>query len=109
MEPIRDLTVVSPETASFTCSVKPGEPRAEITWFTGNKAISPSDKYNLSYEGETAKLEILNTESADAARYRIEARNKVGEVKSEATLTIHREYYKRFNETFLSAPLYPII
>ena len=93
LEPIQDQTVVAPQTASFTCRLQPGEPRAEVTWYMGSTVLpSSGDKYRQLYEGDAATLEVLNTEPQDAARYRIEACNKVGEVKSEATLTVHSEY-----------------
>ena len=95
-EPLSDQTVVAPDTASFTCRISSGEPRADVLWYRGTKVLTPGDKYIMTYEDDVASLQILNSEPADATAYRVEARNKVGEVKSEATLKVHGEITSTF-------------
>ena len=93
-EPLQDQTVVSPTTATFTCSLKPGQPCADITWSRAGKPITPDGvKYVASLEGDVAKLEILNTTPEDTAEFEIKAENKVGMFTSMATLTVHGELY----------------
>ena len=45
----------------------------------------------MTYENEVAKLEILDSNEADAGDYEIKAKNKVGQVESQARLTVHSE------------------
>ena len=91
-EGLTDQTVLSPSTATFTCSLKPGQPTADITWSRAGKPITPDGvKYVATLEGETAKLEILNTTPEDATDVEIKAENKVGMFSSKATLTVHGE------------------
>lgn len=95
MEPLADQTVVAPTTATFTCTLKGGEPRADITWFKSGKPISvDGTKYVSSFEGDIAKLEILNTTPEDTTEYEIMAENKVGKVSSKANLTVNGEYHQ---------------
>jgi len=91
-EPLKDTTVVSPNTAKFTATVKSGDPRADIQWFKGGKKISASNKYTMSFEGDVVTLEISDTKEQDADHYSFEAVNKVGKVTSKATLTVHGVY-----------------
>ena len=92
MEPLKDLLVISPETAVFQARINPGEPRAKLTWYKDDKELKPNGKYDMSYEGDEAKLEITKTEAADSNGYKVKAVNKVGEITSEAQLTVHGKF-----------------
>ena len=92
MEPLKDLTIISPESAVFKARINPGEPRAILTWYKGDKELTPNSKYVMTYEGDEAKLEITNTEAKDTNGYSVKAVNKVAEVTSEAKLTVHGEF-----------------
>ncbi len=94
MEPLKDLTVISPETATFTCKISPGEPKAKVTWFKGDKELKDDKRITMTYNVKdgTASLEIKPSEPADSNGYRIVAKNKMGEVHSDATLTVHGKY-----------------
>ena len=90
IEPLQNQTVVASETAKFLAKVKPGEPRADITWSKNGKQLSPDGKkYKVAYDEQVVLLEIATCESSDAAEYSLVAANKVGKVSSQATLTVH--------------------
>ena len=90
VEPLKDQTVVSPDTAKFTATIKAGEPRAELKWFKAGKAIAvDGKKYSAVYEGDEATLTIDKCELTDAAEYSFTATNKVGSISSKAVLTVH--------------------
>ena len=93
MEPLQNITVISPESAVFTCKIAPGEPRAELTWFKGAMELSSNGKYVAKYEGDVATLEVTNTVPGDATEYRVEAVNKLGQITTQGTLTVHSMYY----------------
>ena len=93
VEPLKDQTVVSPDTAMFTSTIKGGEPRAEVKWFRAGKPIAVDGvKYTAAFEGEEASLAIGKCELPDAAEYSFTATNKVGSVSSKAVLTVHGRY-----------------
>lgn len=89
LEGPRDIVVVAPDSAIFEAKINGGTPRADVTWYKGDKSVRLGSKMDTSYEGEVAKLEVRKTEVGDAGIYRIEAKNKVGKVSCEAKLTVH--------------------
>ncbi len=93
MTPLQNITVISPDSAIFACKIAPGEPRAELTWFKGALELTPNDKYVSKYEGDDATLEVKDTVPGDATEYRVEAKNKLGEVTSQGTLIVHSQYF----------------
>ena len=46
----------------------------------------------MTYTDGVATLEISPSEPSDANEYRVEAKNKMGEVSSKATLTVNGNY-----------------
>ena len=89
MEPIRDVTVVAPTTAVFTCKLSPGDPRADITWYKGGREVPANDRTSMTFEGDTATLTIKDTTPKDTSDIKMTATNKLGEFATEATLTVH--------------------
>ena len=90
VEPLKDQTVVSPESAKFTAAIRGGEPRAEVRWSKAGKALSVDGvKYVAVFEGEEASLTVAKCELSDAGEYSFTATNKVGSVTSKAALTVH--------------------
>lgn len=90
---LKDVTVTAPETATFECGLKVGEPAAPIRWFKATKELYPGDKYAMSYEEEVAKLHVINTQDNDSGPYSLTAQNKVGQVTAEARLTVLGESF----------------
>ena len=86
---MKDVKVIAPKAATFTCDISPGEPAAMVHWYKDGRELKPSRKYNVSYEGDHATLTINDTELVDGATYRCEAINRLGSVESEAKLTVH--------------------
>ena len=91
-EGLKDVTIVSPNTAIFTATVKPGEPRADVQWFKAGRKISQDKKYTMTFEDDLVTLEVKDTKPEDADQFSFEAVNKVGKVTSKASLTVHGEY-----------------
>ena len=89
VEPLQNLTVVSPDSTVFTCKLITGEPRADVTWTRDGDTLISGDKYVTTYEGDVATLEIKDTKTSDAGDYCIEGKNKVGKFSSQGTLTVH--------------------
>ena len=85
---MKDVKVIAPKVATLTCEISSGEPRAKIRWFKDAKEVYQGRKYNMKFDGTTAKLEISPSELTDSALYRCEADNKVGRCESEANLTV---------------------
>ena len=72
---------------SYYCQA--GEPQAVIQWFKDEKELYPGDKYDMCLSDGVAKLNIRASELPDDGSYRIVAKNKVGEISSEAHLTVY--------------------
>ena len=90
MKPLEDKTVVVPEEASLQCTISPGDPEARITWSKDDKEIKGKDDRVVStYVDSKATLTFKNVNLKDAARYRVEASNKMGRVETECRLTVH--------------------
>ena len=85
---LRDIKVVAPQPATFTCDLEPGDPKAKIHWYKEAKEIYPSKKYDMSFEDGTAKLVISPSELNDSATYRLEAENKLARVDTQGKLTV---------------------
>ncbi len=85
---MKDVKVTVPNKATMKAEISPGEPRATIRWFKDAKEVYASRKYEMSYSGDTAKLDINPTELLDASVYRCEADNKVARVETEAKLIV---------------------
>ena len=92
MTPLKDLTVIAPEPAVFTAKLSPGDPRANITWYKGSREVYSDNRVTISFEGDTAKLEIKQSQPNDEDEYKMVASNKVSEFTTKATLTVHSKY-----------------
>ncbi|CAH1802732.1 unnamed protein product [Owenia fusiformis] len=86
---LTNVTVEAPRSAILECRITPGEPAAEIRWFKNAREVYHSDKYYITYKDNVARLEIADTETTDAGKYRCEASNMMGRVDTKATLTMH--------------------
>ena len=70
-----------------------GSPAAPIQWFKDTKELSAGDdKYQMSHNNGVAKLQMVATELSDDDTYRVVAKNKVGEISSDAKLTVYSKY-----------------
>jgi len=89
VKPLKDVIVVAPKSAVLECSINLGDPTAKVKFFKESKELYDGGKYETEIEGQHVKLVIKDTELSDGAKYRCEASNKLGLVKTEAKLTVH--------------------
>ena len=89
LEPLNDLTVVSPEKASLACSINMGDPAATVQWYKNSQELKAGKHYEISCEDTRAALTIVGTTTADTDQYRCEAVNKIGRAETTARLTIN--------------------
>ncbi len=92
MEGLSDLAVLAEEEAILTCTISPGDPRADVRWFHKDKEIHPSKTVIMSYDDSTAKLTVKDAQMKNAGAYRCEAVNKLGRVETQCVLTVNSEY-----------------
>lgn len=79
-----------PVEAALQCTISPGDPEAQITWFKDDSALKVKDKRVVpTYEDSKATLTFGSSELKDSARYRVEANNKMGRVETACYLTVH--------------------
>ena len=67
------------------CSIS-GTPTPSLTWFKDNKAIKPSKDIEISYDGKTARLRVLEGCPSHAGHYVCKGHNTVGETTSTCTV-----------------------
>ena len=93
-----NLTVVEPETATFSC-LATGRPRPAIVWvqLSDMTQVQSSD-FTIDSEGmeighreRRSNLTILGTQPSDAGAYGCVAMNEAGIDMDQATLTVHGE------------------
>ena len=82
------MKVTAQSTATLTCELELGEPKANVRWYKESRELYDGKKHSMSYTGNTAKLEISQTELGDTAIYRVEADNRHGRVMSEAKIFV---------------------
>ncbi|XP_038623447.1 carcinoembryonic antigen-related cell adhesion molecule 2-like [Tachyglossus aculeatus] len=85
------LTASSTDTVELRDSVifwcLPGDPRESVVWFVDNKALTTSDRLELSPSNRT--LTLYNITRGDIGTYQCEARNPVSAQRSDPlTLTV---------------------
>jgi len=86
--PLKDIKVTAQSTATLTCDLDLGEPKADVRWYKESRELYEGKKHSMSYSGNRAKLDINQTELGDSAIYRVEADNRHGRVMSEAKLFV---------------------
>jgi len=86
--PLKDTKVTAQSTATLTCDIDLGEPKADIRWYRESRELYEGKKHSMSYSGNKAKLEINQSDLNDSAIYRVEADNRHGRVMSEAKLFV---------------------
>ena len=98
LDPPGNLTVVEPETATFSC-LATGRPRPAIVWvqLSDMTQVQSSD-FTIDSEGmeighreRRSNLTILGTQPSDAGAYGCVAMNEAGIDMDQATLTVHGE------------------
>ena len=85
---LKDVKVLAPKTATLTCDIEPGDPKAKATWYKEGKEVYESKKYDQTYSGTKAVLNVHDSELGDASMYTCEAVNRVGRVSTEGRLIV---------------------
>ena len=84
--PLEDTPVKVKDTAHLTCQVK-GIPRPEVTWFVNDKPVTLGPKFQTTYEGDEATLDIAEVTLEDAQiTYTCQASNLAGKASTVAHL-----------------------
>ena len=96
--PPRDLTVVSPASATFTCLVT-GRPRPDITWmmYDNGSLVDIPGAANVDYQiseeeigdrERMSNLTLLDSQPSDSGQYVCVGRNNVTYAQESATLAV---------------------
>jgi len=88
LTPLKDTKVTAQSTATLTCDLDLGEPKADIRWYKESRELYEGKKHSMSCDGKRAKLEINQADLSDSAIYRVEADNRHGRVMSEAKVFV---------------------
>ncbi|KAG8183020.1 hypothetical protein JTE90_017107 [Oedothorax gibbosus] len=86
LKQMSDITICEGDSLKFETSCD-GSPKPEIKWLKGKKELD-SSVCKLSKDSSAASLEIEEASVEDSGTYICKAKNKVGEVTQQATVTV---------------------
>uniref|UniRef100_A0A8C7UT88 Myosin light chain kinase, smooth muscle n=1 Tax=Oncorhynchus mykiss TaxID=8022 RepID=A0A8C7UT88_ONCMY len=84
---LKDLKVMDGSQVIMTVEVT-GNPHPEIVWLHNGKEIQESEDFHFERKGNQCSLFIQEVFPEDTGKYTCEAWNKVGEVRTEVSLTV---------------------
>lgn len=94
IERFEELVVPVNSTIRLTARVT-GNPVPEITWLKNNVPLEPSERIQMSYDGDNIELIINNANSEiDSGDYKCIAQNKVGKASHGAKVTVEVDEVK---------------
>jgi len=100
LEPLRDLKVMVGETAKFRTRIS-AKPPPKIEWSNELEAsLEKKDNCLASYENDQLELAIRNVQIRDEGVYRATVRNPLGEVATEARLTVLKQPAIKYDSRF---------
>ena len=73
--------------ALFKCTFS-GKPTPQVTWSRESTVITPSDKYEITTQGNTSTLKVKQVTTNDAVVYSAKAENAAGVAKCSANLVV---------------------
>ncbi|XP_054013283.1 titin isoform X3 [Hylaeus anthracinus] len=85
--PLRDIAVVSGQTARFECIVQ-AEPQPNILWSKDGRIVENSSSYEIHYRNGVCRLTIVRAFPEDAGTYACTATNSLGSTVTSATLEV---------------------
>ncbi|XP_015607040.1 titin isoform X3 [Cephus cinctus] len=85
--PLRDIAVVSGQTARFECIVQ-AEPQPNILWSKDGRIIETSSNYEVQYRNGVCRLTIPRAYPEDGGTYSCTATNSLGSTGTSATLQV---------------------
>ncbi|XP_046833264.1 uncharacterized protein LOC124430549 isoform X4 [Vespa crabro] len=85
--PLRDIAVVSGQTARFECIVQ-AEPQPNILWSKDGRIIENSSNFEIHYRNGVCRLTIAHAFPDDAGTYACTATNGLGSTVTSATLQV---------------------
>ncbi|XP_076758852.1 uncharacterized protein LOC143428086 isoform X1 [Xylocopa sonorina] len=85
--PLRDIAVVSGQTARFECIVQ-AEPQPNILWSKDGRIIENSSSYEIHYRNGVCRLTVVRAFPEDAGTYACTATNSLGSTVTSATLQV---------------------
>ncbi|XP_034951171.1 uncharacterized protein [Chelonus insularis] len=85
--PLRDIAVVSGQTARFECIVQ-AEPQPNILWTKDGRIVENSVNYEVYYRNGVCRLVIFCACPSDAGTYVCTATNSLGSTTTSATLQV---------------------
>ncbi|KFM71227.1 Muscle M-line assembly protein unc-89, partial [Stegodyphus mimosarum] len=87
LKDLTDMTLCEDDTIKLETTVD-GSPMPEVKWYLGKKEIKASDQYEIISQGANQRLVIEECAVEDSGTYICKAKNKVGEVSQQATVTV---------------------
>lgn len=89
LEGLKDTTSLASESAVLSCTIAPGDPKAQILWFFKDKEVTKDKRHTVAYKENMASLTVKDADLRDTGAYRCEASNKLGRVETQCVLTVN--------------------
>jgi len=90
--PLKDIAVVSGQTARFECIVQ-CDPHPYIQWFINEEPVNSSAKHLIEFRNGVCRLTIPRAVTTDAGIYSCTAANCLGSVVTSAKLIVPSEHW----------------
>lgn len=68
---IENQTVLKDNDAVFEIDIKINYPEIKLSWYKGTEKLEPSDKFEISIDGDRHTLRIRNCQLKDQGNYRL--------------------------------------
>lgn len=80
--------MISPETATLSCTINLGDPKAKITWFKDGKELPVLDRIEMNIEGDSLTFNVTSSKVKDSGEYKLVAENKLGKITSKCQVEV---------------------
>lgn len=68
---IENQTVLKDNDAVFEIDIKINYPEIKLSWYKGTEKLEPSDKFEISIDGDQHTLRVKNCQLKDQGNYRL--------------------------------------
>lgn len=99
LEPLKDIRVMVGDTAKFRTKIH-AKPPPSIEWSTEERKLTRKDNCISTYDNDNLQLSISNVQIKDQGVYKVTVKNQLGEVSTEAKLTVLKKPTIKYDSRF---------
>lgn len=97
---LRNQSLIEGGSLDLVCAIKEVDKKVTVIWYKNTKAVSEKTDREIktSFDGQTARLNILHTETTHTATYRVVISNEAGGDESSSKVEVKKEEKKKEEE-----------